>query len=138
MSDSTAQPIIDAHQHFWDLDLNYYPWLSDEPQIPFRYGEYAALRRNYLPADYRADTEPFQIAGTVHVEAEFDPANPLGESDWLQGLADEAGLPSACVAQAKLGEPYVAEVLAAQAGRRLVRGIRHKPHAAASPAEAQR
>ncbi|MBV8522940.1 MAG: amidohydrolase family protein [Acetobacteraceae bacterium] len=32
----------------------------------------------------------------------------------------------------------MAEVLAAQAGRRLVRGVRHKPRAAATPAEARR
>ena len=48
--------IIDAHQHFWDLDRNYLPWLKDEPPIKFRYGDYSALKRNYLPADYRADS----------------------------------------------------------------------------------
>jgi predicted TIM-barrel fold metal-dependent hydrolase len=37
--------IIDAHQHFWDLDRNYLPWLSDKP-IQFRYGDYSALKRN--------------------------------------------------------------------------------------------
>ena len=49
-------PIIDAHQHFWDLDRNYLPWLRDHPPIAFRYGDYSALRRNYLPADYHRDS----------------------------------------------------------------------------------
>ena len=62
-------PIIDAHQHFWDVERNYHPWLRDAP-IPFRYGDYSALRRNYLPRDYRQDTEGFRIAGTVYVEEE--------------------------------------------------------------------
>ena len=44
-------PIVDAHQHFWDLERNYLPWLCDEPMIPFRYGDYGALRCSYLPAD---------------------------------------------------------------------------------------
>ena len=39
----TELPIVDAHQHFWDLERNYLPWLCDEPPIPFRYGDYRAL-----------------------------------------------------------------------------------------------
>ena len=31
--------IIDAHQHFWNLDQNYLPWLKDEPPIAFRNGD---------------------------------------------------------------------------------------------------
>jgi len=38
--------IVDAHQHFWDVARNYYPWLCDEPMIPFRYGDYSAIRKN--------------------------------------------------------------------------------------------
>ena len=41
--------IVDAHQHFWDPVANYHPWLRDEPLIPFRYGDYRAIRRRYLP-----------------------------------------------------------------------------------------
>ena len=56
-----TQPIVDAHQHFWDLDRNYLPWLCDQPPIPFRYGDYGALRRNYLPADYRRDSRRHDV-----------------------------------------------------------------------------
>ena len=52
MSDA---PIVDAHQHFWDLSRNYHPWLCDPEPIPFRYGDYSALRRSYLPPDYRRE-----------------------------------------------------------------------------------
>jgi 3-hydroxyisobutyrate dehydrogenase-like beta-hydroxyacid dehydrogenase/predicted TIM-barrel fold metal-dependent hydrolase len=139
--DSTGQnrlPVIDAHQHFWNLDQNYHPWLCDAEPIPFRYGDYGALRRNYLPRDYRADTARHRIVGTVHVEAEFDPARPVAETMWLEGLAAREGLPSACVAQARLDDPEVEAVLAAQAARPMVRGIRHKPRAAARPEQAVR
>ena len=50
--------IVDAHQHFWDPARNYYPVARDEPPIPFRYGDYRAIRRRYLPPDYRADAAP--------------------------------------------------------------------------------
>ncbi|WP_211257596.1 amidohydrolase family protein [Muricoccus aerilatus] len=131
-------PIIDAHQHFWDLDTNYHPWLCDPESIPFRYGDYSALRRNYLPADYRADVGRYPVVGTVHMEAEFDPSHPVAETEWLKRLAEQEGLPNACVAQARLDDPEVGAVLTAQAARSLVRGIRHKPHATSRPEDARR
>jgi predicted TIM-barrel fold metal-dependent hydrolase len=130
--------IVDAHQHFWDLRRNYHPWLCDPEPIPFRYGDYSALKRSYLPPDYRRDTAGFEVVKTVHVEAEWDPQTPLAETLWLESVAKEHGLPTACVAQARLDRDDAGEVLAAQAARPLVRGIRHKPSAAASPTEARR
>ena len=92
--------IIDAHQHFWNLDQNYLPWLRDEPPIPFRYGDYSSLKRNYLPADYRADSAGFEVVGTVFVETEWDPRDPAGEVAWVEALAAAEALPSVMVAQA--------------------------------------
>ena len=131
-------PIVDPHQHFWDLEANYLPWLSDEPMIPFRYGDYGALKRNYLPPDYRKDAAGFDVVATVHVEAEWDPADPIGESRWVAGLAEREGLPSAIIAQAWLDRKDVADVLAAQAAYAEVRGIRQKPAAAPTPEASRR
>lgn len=122
--------IVDAHHHFWDIARNYHPWLCDEPMIPFRYGNYAAIRRNYLPEDYRRDTRHFQVIGSVYVEAEWDPHDPVGETRWIHGIAAEHGLPSAVVAQAWFDREDVDDVLAAQAQYPLVRSVRHKPRAA--------
>ena len=131
-------PIIDAHAHFWDLDAQYYPWLRDSVPVPFRYGDYSKICHSYLPEDYRRDTRDFNVAGLIHVEAEHDPRDPLGETRWLSELAARTGLPTACVCQAWLDRGDAAEVLAAQAEFPLVRGIRHKPAAAAGPRAAAR
>ena len=128
-----TMPIIDAHQHFWDIQANYLPWLRDEPPIAFRYGDYSALKRNYLPQDYRHDAAGFALAGSVFVETEWDPQDPLGETRWVHALAEREGLPSAIVCQAWLDRDDVETVLAAQSAYPLVRGIRHKPRAAGSP-----
>ncbi len=48
-------PIVDAHHHFWDPQANYHPWLAEDAKIPFRYGDYSAIKRRYLPADYFGD-----------------------------------------------------------------------------------
>lgn len=133
-----SEPFIDAHQHFWDLGSNPYPWLQDPDPIAFRYGDYTALKRDYLPADLARDTEGFAPAKTVHIEAEWDRANPVNETRWLSRLACKTGRPSASVAHAALDHPEVEAILTQQAAFPLVRGIRHKPVTAGSRAEARR
>ena len=130
--------IIDAHHHVWDIARNYHPWLRDEPMIPFRYGSYATIRKNYLPADYRRDTAGFNISASVYVEAEWDHRDPIGETRWVHDLAAAEGLPNAVVAQAWLDRDDAADVLAQQAAFPLVRSVRHKPRASRTRAEARR
>ncbi|MCU1483212.1 MAG: thioesterase, partial [Subtercola sp.] len=57
-------PIVDAHQHFWNLDRNYLPWLRDAAPIAFRYGDYSALKCNYLPEHYLRDAAGLTLEGT--------------------------------------------------------------------------
>ena len=129
-------PIVDAHQHFWDLGRNRYPWLQDEPMIPFRYGSYAAIRKNYLPADYRRDSNGYRIEGSVYVEAEWNPSDPVAEMDYIDRLRRSEGLPTVAVAQARLDGDNVEAMLERQAAFPFVRSIRHKPRANASPRDA--
>jgi predicted TIM-barrel fold metal-dependent hydrolase len=128
-------PIVDAHQHFWDLGRNYLPWLCDERDIPFRYGDYSALRRNYLPSDYLGDAGRHRVVRTVYVETEWNPRDFVGETRWLQEIIAASGFPHAIVAGARLDHPDVEAVLAGHAAFPQVRGIRHKPRAAPSPAD---
>lgn len=132
-----ALPIIDAHHHVWDLALKRHPWLVGEP-IRFRYGDYAAIRKTYLPDDYRRDSARFNVVGTVYVEAEWDPTDPIGETRWVHDVAERCGLPNAVVAQAWLDRDDAAHVLAQQAAFPLVRSIRHKPKSATRRQDAKR
>jgi predicted TIM-barrel fold metal-dependent hydrolase len=130
--------IVDAHQHFWDPTVNNHPWLAPEAAIPFRYGDYSAIKRRYLPDDYREDAAGCKIVQTVYVETEWDPADPIGETRYATGLADRYGLPNAIVAQAWLDRADAADVIAAQTAFPLVRSVRHKPGGPATPAEVGR
>ena len=129
-------PIVDAHQHFWDIDKNYHPWLRDEPPVAFRYGDYQAIRKSYLPVDYFTDVGVHQVVKTVYVEAEWDPTDPIGETRYIAGLRRETNFPTVMVAQAWLDAPDCAAVLEQQAGFDFVRSVRHKPRANASPGDA--
>ncbi len=134
----SCMTVIDAHQHFWNLDENYYPWLCDAEPVPFRYGDYSALRQTYLPPDYRRDSVAFQVVKTVHMEAEWDRADPVAETRWIERIHRKHGLPSACIGHAEFDRADVAEVLAGHARSPLMRGIRHKPKAAGDPRDTKR
>ncbi len=122
-------PIVDAHQHFWRLSGGplYYPWLQDPTPHDFFLGEYARLKRDYLPEDYRRDAAGHRVVKTVHVEAECSRDQQVEETEWLATLHAETGLPSAIVAHAWFHTPNAQEILARQAAHPLVRGIRSKP-----------
>ena len=128
-----AAEIVDAHMHLWDLERNYYPWLCDEPAGPHRYGDPSPIRRTFLPPDYRSVAASQNVVATVHVEAEWNPADPVGETRWLQDMIGAHGLPSVIVAQVWLDRDDVEDVLAAQAAFPMVRGIRHKPRTSTTP-----
>jgi predicted TIM-barrel fold metal-dependent hydrolase len=122
-----AVTLVDAHHHLWDLGRNRYPWLSDHPDPHFFLGDYDALRRNYMPADYRRDAARHNVLATVHCEAEWARDDQVGETDWLTDMHALHGMPSAIVAHAWFDSENCAEVIARQALCPLVRGIRSKP-----------
>lgn len=120
--------IVDAHQHFWDPQRNYHPWLADKP-VMFRYGDYSRINKRYLPDDYLQDAHNYHVAGTVYIETEWDPRDPVGEMRYVAELQRDFGYPSVAVAQARLDRADAAAMLEQLAAFRFVRGIRHKPRA---------
>jgi predicted TIM-barrel fold metal-dependent hydrolase len=124
-----AGPVIDAHHHFWEPRLGHQPWLRPGAAIPFRYGDYEAIKRDFLPADLRrlAADAGIDLVGSVTMETEWVEDDPIGEMDYTAAIAARDGLPNAAVAHALLEEPDVDETLAALAARPIVRGVRQKP-----------
>src|SRR5262245_39802579 len=116
--------IVDAHHHLWDLERNHYPWLEAELDPDAAIGDYSGLRRSYLIEDFAADSEPAGVVRTVHVQAEWDPDDPVGETRWLQAVADRHGLPHGIVAAARLEDSRVDDVLEAHVAYSNMRGIR--------------
>jgi predicted TIM-barrel fold metal-dependent hydrolase len=125
--DDALLPIVDAHHHLFDLRRNPHPWLQKRPLIPFRYGDYSAICRDYLPADYRAAWAGHRVVASVLMEGEWDARDPLGEARWASEVARVEGLPSAIVGQVWLDRDDLPDVLAGMAALPLVRSVRHKP-----------
>jgi predicted TIM-barrel fold metal-dependent hydrolase len=90
--DERIFPIIDTHQHLWDLDRFRLPWLKKVP----------ALAKDYLPADYQAATAdlgdfaaglPGKIVQTVYMEVDVDPEQQTAEGDHILALCRRADNP---------------------------------------------
>jgi L-fuconolactonase len=106
---------IDAHQHFWDLDLLSYPWMPPAP---------TPLRRNFLPEDLRPKLERNRFDGSVVVQATTQPE----EARWLLDLADANQFILGVVAWADLTSPNLPATLDQLQKRPKFKGIRHPVH----------
>ena len=126
-------PIVDAHHHFWEPEVNNHPWLAKDTLIPFRYGDYTSLKKQYLPKEYFADAAKHNVVETVYIDTEWDPNDPIGETVYIHKVAEKYGHPNAVVAQAWLHHDDAPETLADQAKYKLVRSVRHKPGGPLSP-----
>lgn len=125
--------IIDAHHHFWDLNQNYYPFLSNKIDENFFLGDYELIRKNYLPTDYVSDSKEHNIIGTIHCEAEWDRNDQVGETRWLENLSKKNKFPNAIVAHAWFHKKNSEKIIAKQASFDMVKGIRSKPITKLSP-----
>lgn len=129
-------PIIDAHMHLWDLEKHYYSWLQDVPLPGNPAGDMSPIAgKNYLPADYAADAQPWRVQSLVHVECGLPADKQLSETDWLEGLITAGAPIGAIVAGANLDDPNVEALLEAHASRPHVRGIRQIVNFHADPAK---
>ena len=71
-------PIVDTHQHMWDLAQFALPWLEGEGMEP--------LRKNYLMSDYLAAAEGAGIARTIYMEVDVAAEQRIAEAEFVAGL----------------------------------------------------
>ncbi len=119
--------IIDPHIHWWDLEKNYYPWLMDQKPEEGGLSGNESIAKTYLCEHYLEDAKDYELLGVVHIQADWDPKDPLGESRWLQKLIDEQkehGLLKAFMGFADLSQKNVEPLLEAQSDFSHCVGIR--------------
>lgn len=117
-------PIIDAHHHLWDYESGRHPWLMPGGG-PASLGDLAYLRRTYRPDDFARDCAGQNLAGSVAVEALWDPAlDPYEEVEWLDTLPRIGGIAARYVALADLAAPGAARAVERLAAHPRVAGVR--------------
>lgn len=110
--DNAPLPIIDTHQHLWDLKVFQLPWLKEAPEI---------LRHNYRTEEYREATRGLNVQRAVYMEVDVDPKQHVAEMEFVVGLA--RGKNNITVAAVVGGRPASPEF--PQYVKRLVQ---HRPH----------
>jgi L-fuconolactonase len=58
---AAGAPVVDAHQHFWDLSAHDQPWLASDPVL-------APLLRNFTLADLAPLAAAEGVTGSVVVQ----------------------------------------------------------------------
>ena len=112
---SSVLPVVDSHQHFWDLDRLDYEWIPPAPNV---------LARSYLPEDLAPLLERNLVSRTVLLQAH----SSVEESRFLLDLADDNDFIAGVVGWVDLTSSNVGDVLDELARRPRLVGIRHQVH----------
>jgi L-fuconolactonase len=71
-----STPIIDTHQHLWDLTRLHLPWLKDSK----------TLARSFVMDDYLKAAEGLGVVKSVYMEVDVEPAQHRAEADYVIDL----------------------------------------------------
>ena len=117
-------PIVDTHQHLWDLQRFELPWLDGAP----------ALAKDYLMDDYRQAAQGQKVAKTVYMEVDVSPHQQSAEVEYITTLCKDPANPMAgAVIGGHPAAPSFADYIRAQSDNPFVKGVRqvlHVPEAA--------
>ncbi|MEC9096638.1 MAG: amidohydrolase family protein [Planctomycetota bacterium] len=118
-------PIIDTHQHLWDLDLFQPPWLSGAPDV---------LARSYVTSDYKKATRAVHLAKAVYMEVDVNPKNQVKEAEHLIALSKDPRHPTAAaVISGRPGEESFAAYISRYKDSEYIKGVRQVLHVDSAP-----
>ncbi|MFZ1754559.1 MAG: amidohydrolase family protein [Caldilineaceae bacterium] len=118
------QPIIDTHQHLWDIQKFRLPWLAGAP----------ALARNHLTRDYLAATAGLGVVKAIYMEVDVAPEQQADEADALIELCAQADTPTvAAVISGRPGSPDFGAYIRRYAQHPAIVGVRQVLHVPATP-----
>ena len=109
-------PIVDTHQHLWDLSKFRLPWLKPG-------GE---LTRSFTSADYKKATEGLGITKSVYMEVAVAPEQKLAEAEYIVKVcADKSNPTCAAVIGGLILEDGFEEYITRFKGSPYIKGVRH-------------
>ena len=112
-------PIIDTHQHLWDLTRFNLPWLEGA----------AALKRSYVTSDYLAATKDANVIKAVYMEVDVAADQKDAEAEAIIALCEQDDNPTAGAVIS--GDPSAAEFdqyIRRYAASPYVKGVRQVLH----------
>ena len=119
-------PVIDTHQHLWDLSKFKLGWLKKgEP-----------LDASYTPTEYAAATDGLNVVKAVYMEVDVVEEQQQQEADFIIALCESKKTPTcAAVVSGRPNSDGFAKYATAFKGSKYVKGIRQVLHVPTTPAE---
>lgn len=118
-------PIIDTHQHLWDLTQFTLPWVDGAP----------AINRSYLQSDYAAATTGLNVVKAVYMEVDVDPAQQVAEAHYIidQCQRDDTPTVGAVISGRPASDTFAAYITQFK-GSPYIKGVRQVLHGPETPA----
>jgi predicted TIM-barrel fold metal-dependent hydrolase len=118
-------PIIDTHQHLWDLELFRLPWQKNSPE----------LARCFVMADYLEATAGLGVVGSIYMEVDVEPSQQPAEADYVIEFCRRGDTPmKAAVISGRPASEGFGEYIARYAKSPYIKGIRQVLHGPDTPA----
>lgn len=112
-------PIIDTHQHLWDLSRFRLAWLQGAPH----------LKRSFLPADYRDATQGLNVVKAVYMEVDVVPEQQLDEANYVIELCEKGKTPTvAAVISGRPAATGFVDYIRRFRDSRYIKGVRQVLH----------
>ena len=120
-------PVIDTHQHLWDLKKFKLPWHKGDDSKP--------LQRSFVMSDYLEATRGLNVVKTVYMEVDVEVEQQVAEADYVTDLGKQNGSPMrAAVVSGRPGQPGFEKYARNLAGNKFIKGIRQVLHGDSTPA----
>ena len=120
-----ALPIVDTHEHLWDLTKFNLAWAKDDK----------ILGRSFVTKDYLAATDGLNLVKSVYMEVDVDPSQQVQEAEYVIELCRRKDNPM--VAAVISGRPASAEFEAYITKFKdspFIKGVRQVLHGPSTPA----
>ena len=112
----SLHPIVDTHQHLWDLSKLRLPWLKPG-------GE---LTRSFTQADYKIATQGLGITKAVYMEVAVAPEQKVSEAEYILDVcADKSNPTCAAVIGGLILDDGFEEYISHFKGNPYIKGVRH-------------
>jgi L-fuconolactonase len=124
--DSTMLPVVDTHQHLWDLSKIKLSWLTPG----------SVYDASFTPKEYAEATKGLNVVKAVYMEVDVVPEQQQAEADYLVELCKAGNTPTcAAVVSGRPNSDGFAKYIGQFKGSKYVKGIRQVLHVDGTPSE---
>ena len=111
-------PLVDTHQHLWDLTKLRLAWLKGDNPI----------NRSFVMKDYLEATRGLGVVKAVYMEVDVDPADQVAEAEYVLDICRRGDAPTcAAVIGGRPAEAGFRQYITRYKDSPYIKGVRHIP-----------